>query len=1166
MVRSSLQRLLATLALLILGLSLPIGLDGYSLAAAQTSENPGHVIRFVRSMETADLGILNPAGLSYAPQAESFLVASAVTGNQTPPSEIELTLLTPTERAVGSARIFAQIQDPINMTFDGKANRLLFFKSPEDHLLEVSAGDDGGLLPATLVRHQVRYFGLQSPQGMTIDPDSGHLYFLDTSGPALVRVAPDASVGFDNATVVTIQMQLPASEILRGIAFDATTGHLHILSITSQKIYEVQPNGEIVAARDISEVPVADPQAMVFAPSGDQTDDPAELSLYLADAGAVGKPTQTNQRSQPDAPASQPAVQGPGQIIEFSFVQTVSAQPHQAAEALMIEGANKMANANAAILDVDVIVSSLVNTVDTWTWTPPSPDPAGIVYMPATNELLVSDSEVDEMTIFAGSNIFASSLSGTVGNKFSTLAFSSEPTGITLNPANSHLFISDDVGVGSVYEVDPGSDGNYFTADDIVMSFSTEAFGSFDPEGVTFDPVDGVLFVIDGVNNEIYRIDPKANGFDGVSPDGDDEVISFDTEILGLLDPEGITYEEDSNHLYAVGEPVTSVAQISKSGELLRMIDISAANADTPAGLTYGPGSVNASEMHLYVVDRRQDNDINPNENDGQFYELTILPLSWGNTPPVADAGIDQTILLPDGVQLNGTLVSDDGTPVAATTKWQQLDGPGLVTFDDANALNPTVSFSMPGVYVLRLTATDGELSHRDEVTITVTGASAVLTLDAGIAATNTNTTGDSSDDAEEVDNATSSLHAFSADLDMLFDRGNGETNKLVGLRFNTIAIPADAVITNAYIQFTVDESSGAATTLVIEGEATANPVTFGFGSQKIGLRPRTSAAVTWSPPPWLTLGEALVDQRTPNLAPVVQEILGLPGWTSGNSMVFIISGSGERTAFAYEGDPASAPRLHIEYYVPASLGNYVWDDANENGLQDEAAENGVNDVTVELLDSGGAVIDSTVTANDDGGNPGYYSFSGLIPGNSYRVRFTAPAARNFTTQDADGNGIDGPLNSDVDPTTGQSGEITLAHEAVNVNLDAGLAPDTSLAVSLSYVYSERASDERVRFVWETTTETGNAGFNIYADLDGEHHLITPEMVPSKAIDSLEPVRYVHLGEMHGETFHLEMIGVSGRSDLHGPFQVGSSYGMPSAAAQEDDGNRLYLPIVAGTK
>ena len=78
--------------------------------------------------------------------------------------------------------------------------------------------------------------------------------------------------------------------------------------------------------------------------------------------------------------------------------------------------------------------------------------------------------------------------------------------------------------------------------------------------------------------------------------------------------------------------------------------------------------------------------------------------------------------------------------------------------------------------------------------------------------------------------------------------------------------------------------------------------------------RPRTSASTPWTVALWTTVGEEGADQRTPDIASSIQEVVNRPGWDAGNSLVLIISGSGTRTAEAYDGDSAGAALLHVEY------------------------------------------------------------------------------------------------------------------------------------------------------------------------------------------------------------------------------------------------------------
>jgi hypothetical protein len=278
---------------------------------------------------------------------------------------------------------------------------------------------------------------------------------------------------------------------------------------------------------------------------------------------------------------------------------------------------------------------------------------------------------------------------------------------------------------------------------------------------------------------------------------------------------------------------------------------------------------------------------------------VEFQPPSGGNEAPRVDAGPDQTISLPAGATLDAA-VSDDGQPnPTPSTAWSKVSGPGTVTFANGGAVDTQATFSAAGTYVLRLTANDGALTTSDEVTIIVNPAGPP-TVERRVAA--------GSDDAEEA--ASGSVSLTSSDLELVTD---GSVVQTVGLRFAGLAIPAGATITNAYIQFTADEAQSVATNLTIAAQAADNAPTFTTAAFNVSSRPRTTASVGWSPAAW-TAGQAGANQRTPNLAAVIQQVVNGPGWASGNAMAFIINGSGHRTADAFEGGAANAPLLHIEY------------------------------------------------------------------------------------------------------------------------------------------------------------------------------------------------------------------------------------------------------------
>lgn len=543
------------------------------------------------------------------------------------------------------------------------------------------------------------------------------------------------------------------------------------------------------------------------------------------------------------------------------------------------------------------VKANLIQVIDTSNY--PSPDPSGIIYLPSENKFLIVDSEVNEMDIFPSTqaNVFKIDDSGTLHDVYSTIPFSDEPTGITINPLNNHCFISDDTGRKSVYEINPGVDGICFTTDDIVTSFRTEDFGSTDPEDLTY--VQGSLYIIDGLSHMVFAVNPGPNGkFDGVA--ADDQVTGFDARNLGLTDPESIYYDPTSDTLYLIDSGGELIYQSTKDGQLVRTIDVMAAHPRKPSALTIAPSSFDPATNSIFMTARGRDNDSDPDENDGMIYELEVPPFTLGNNPPIVSAGEDQSILMPDSTILDGS-ASDDGLPNnALTVGWSKVSGEGDVNFADAADLKTMVSFSSAGDYVLRLSASDGELQSYDDVTIHVAMANGIYSLSRQIDL--------STNDAEE--NANGRVDTNSSDLELIYDG----TDQLVGLRFTDIDIPQGATIISAYLQFQADEVKSTTTSLVIQAERSSNAATFVENYNNISSRPRTIAMTTWNPDPWLIVGEASTNQATPDIQPVIAEIIGQSGWDSGNSLAIIISGNGERVAEAYDGEPNGAPTLYIEY------------------------------------------------------------------------------------------------------------------------------------------------------------------------------------------------------------------------------------------------------------
>lgn len=148
-----------------------------------------------------------------------------------------------------------------------------------------------------------------------------------------------------------------------------------------------------------------------------------------------------------------------------------------------------------------------------------------------------------------------------------------------------------------------------------------------------------------------------------------------------------------------------------------------------------------------------------------------------------------------------------------------------------------------------------------------------------------------------------------------------------------------------------------------------------------------------------------------------------------------------EPSSTVVDASTASVADVDFGYYQnAASIGNYVWDDVNMDGLQD-AVETGIENVLVTLeIDYNGdgtaeiAIVDTTDAT-------GHYSFDNLLLDEDYAasgtVKYTVSVATPFsytpTTTDVNTNGND---QQDADDPTGVAATVTQGNENTTTNAD----------------------------------------------------------------------------------------------------------------------------------
>ncbi|MEZ4685958.1 MAG: SdrD B-like domain-containing protein [Bacteroidia bacterium] len=111
-----------------------------------------------------------------------------------------------------------------------------------------------------------------------------------------------------------------------------------------------------------------------------------------------------------------------------------------------------------------------------------------------------------------------------------------------------------------------------------------------------------------------------------------------------------------------------------------------------------------------------------------------------------------------------------------------------------------------------------------------------------------------------------------------------------------------------------------------------------------------------------------------------------------------------------------------------ARIGDFVWNDLNQNGVQD-SGEPGIAGVTIAFTNGS---LSGTTTTNGDGN----YAIPSLLAG-SYTLTMSLPG--NFPFLVGQNQGLDATKDSDFDPTTFQT-TVVLAAGVDNNDTDAGLS------------------------------------------------------------------------------------------------------------------------------
>jgi hypothetical protein len=444
------------------------------------------------------------------------------------------------------------------------------------------------------------------------------------------------------------------------------------------------------------------------------------------------------------------------------------------------------------------------------------------------------------------------------------------------------------------------------------------------------------------------------------------------------------------------------------------------------------------------------------------------------------------------------------------------------------------------------------------------------------------------SDDAEEGESG--AMYLNSSDLELVFDDFNNQNNQTVGLRFDNIPLPGSATITGAYIQFTTDETNSVVTNLNINGQYSGDASPFATNTNNISNRTLTSSQneVQWNNvPSWNSVGQSGINQRTPDISSLAQEILGHPNWVENNAMVFIITGSGTRFAESIDGSSSGAPRLVLSYTIesseptcgaPTNLaississsgGELSWDTVSSasEGYQWVVMLSGVSPDPNNAEASG--VENSSTTSIQISGLDSNTQYDAYVKSDCASESSVWSSPIVFTTLNEDGTiNCDAPQNLNVNDIVGSSGvslSWTLNTTATNgyewLIMNEGISPDMANAflsgavssntnsVDIYGLQQEVSYDIYVRSICSGSTVSPWSDFLIFS-----------KYCQAGAVDQdYEKIEFVSLNTINNSS--TSNGGYEDFTDIYTTLSRGSTYGFQATDDNSYDEDHLIVWI-----
>jgi uncharacterized protein YjiK len=249
------------------------------------------------------------------------------------------------------------------------------------------------------------------------------------------------------------------------------------------------------------------------------------------------------------------------------------------------------------------------------------PHPTGFAFLPLTKGFLLwgasSSPEVQLLTEYEDP-----------AGALTLPALAEAPQSVAFDSRSNKLFILNN-NAGELVEVGIAQNTLPDPASENARRHNVRAYGVQDPQGLTFDPSSGRLFILDARGSQVITVLPDpSTGFDADAATQGGRVNRLNLRGVENAQVRGLAFNPGNEHLYVAVPAEQKVYEFDQQGEVAGVLDLASFELTNIQAMTFAPSADTTDDpatMNLFVLDGGASTE-SQKQVDGQILELSLEP------------------------------------------------------------------------------------------------------------------------------------------------------------------------------------------------------------------------------------------------------------------------------------------------------------------------------------------------------------------------------------------------------------------------------------------------------------------------------------------------------------------------------------------------------------